>query len=72
MVVESSYRDIRSAVDYTISDLRPFTSYNIMVITHNGVSAQDPENADRRTQEVTGETAEGGKPGFCGSTLLSK
>lgn len=61
VVVESSYHNSRGTVDYTISNLDPFTSYNIMVVTHNGVSEQDPENADRRLQEVNGVTAEGGK-----------
>lgn len=60
-VVDSYYQDSRSMVDYTISDLRAFTSYAIFVVTHNGVSGQDQENEDRRTVQVTGDTKEGGE-----------
>lgn len=60
-MVESSYQDSRRVVDYTISDLEAFSSYTIFVVTHNGVSGQDPENEDRRTAEVNGDTSEGGE-----------
>ena len=43
----------------TLSDLRPFTSYCVRVIAHNGVSDQDPEGTHLRTVEDCVTTDEG-------------
>ena len=50
-----------SNVSYNITGLRPFTPYTIKVITHNGVSDQDTENAAKRKQDLLIKTKEGGK-----------
>ena len=55
----ANLRDTRSVVTYTMSKLVPFTSYTVKVITHNGVSDQDP-NKQFRICETTGKTKEGG------------
>ena len=47
--------------NYTLDNLRPYTIYIIRVTVHNGVSNQDPENANDRMVSVKGHTAEGRK-----------
>ena len=59
--VESFLEDDGEVVDYTVSDLRPFTNYVITVVTHNAVSDLDLENEDRRKVPVIARTTEGGK-----------
>ena len=43
----------------TFTGLRPFTSYCVRVIAHNGVSDQDPEGTHLRTVEDCVTTDEG-------------
>ena len=49
--------DSRNRVAYTVSGLRPFTSYQMKVTTHNGVSDQDPNSHLRQclVNATTGE-----------------
>ena len=49
----------RESLTTTLSDLRPFTSYCVRVIAHNGVSDQDPEGTHLRTVEDCVTTDEG-------------
>ena len=59
--VELSLENDQEIVTYTLFNLRAFTDYAIKVITHNSVSDQDPDNADRRIVLVGGKTKEGGE-----------
>ena len=58
IVVEDNLRDSNTRVNYIVSELRPFTSYQLKVTTHNGVSDQDPDNHLRQCL-VSGMTREG-------------
>ena len=49
------------ATSHIFTDLRPFTSYCVRVIAHNGVSDQDPEGTHLRTVEDCVTTPEAGK-----------
>ena len=51
-------------MQHTVTGLDAFISYFIDISTHNGVSDQDPENADRRVATTQGMTAEGCKYGI--------
>ena len=44
-----------------ITGLTPFTSYTIRVISHNGVSDQDPQGASSRQVEIFNMTLEDGE-----------
>ncbi len=50
-----------TAFSYTEERLRPVTPYTFRIITHNGVSDQDKENAALRKVELVVKTKEGGK-----------
>ena len=60
IVVEDNLRDSNTRVNYIVSGLRPFTSYQLKVTTHNGVSDQDPDSHLRQSL-VSGTTREGSK-----------
>ena len=47
--------------NYTLNNLRADTIYIIRVSVHNGVSDQDPENADDRMVTIRARTTEGRK-----------
>ena len=49
------------SVSHTITGLQPYTTYTIRVISHNGVSDQDTENAALRIMTIQIGTLEGGK-----------
>ena len=49
------------STSYTITALRPYTSYCIRVSAHNGVSDQDPDRSQIRTVEKCTRTLEGSK-----------
>ena len=59
--VEDFLEDNSEFVNFMVPNLRPFTNYVITVVTHNAVSDQDPQNADRRRVRVEGKTTEGGE-----------
>lgn len=59
--VENSLEDDSELVNFAVPNLRPFTNYVLTVVTHNAVSDQNPENADRRRVRVVGKTTEGGE-----------
>ena len=58
IVKENNLRNSNTRVSYIVSGLRPFTSYQLKVTTHNGVSDQDP-NTYLRQCLVSGMTREG-------------
>ena len=43
---------------YSVSGLRPLTNYTIRVVSHNGVSDQDPEGEEERRCEVSETTGD--------------
>ena len=45
---------------YTLTRLQPNTTYTIRVSVHNKVSGNDSQNDDRRRQQVSENTEEGG------------
>ena len=49
------------SVSRSITGLQPYTTYTIRVISHNGVSDQDTENAALRIVTIQVRTKEGGK-----------
>ena len=48
-------------ITYTEDRLRPVTPFTFRIITHNGVSDEDKENAALRKVELVVKTKEGGK-----------
>ncbi len=50
-----------SKITFTENRLRPVTPYTFRIITHNGVSDEDKENAALRRVELVVKTKEGGK-----------
>ena len=51
--------DRGEVVTFTVTELTPFTAYIIRVSVHNGVSDQDPGNANSRVSESLNKTMEG-------------
>ncbi len=50
-----------SKITFTEKRLQPVTPYTFRIITHNGVSDEDKENAALRKVELVVKTEEGGK-----------
>ena len=46
---------------FTVEDLQPDTTYSIKVSIHNGVSGQDPDNAESRECVIVATTLQGSK-----------
>ena len=49
------------STSHTFIGLRPYTSYCVRVIAHNGVSDQDPDGTHLRTMEMCTRTDESGE-----------
>ena len=56
----SNITSTSDTITYTISDLNPYTSYEINIIARNGVSDQDISNEYKRTAIINSMTLEGG------------
>ena len=59
--VTNRLEDTAATITYTIENLLPFETYEISVITHNGVSDQVSDTISSRTISITIETSEGCK-----------
>ena len=61
-VHETEIVSIADTIRYSISGLQSFTTYQITVVSHNGVSDQeDPALEQLRTERVLATTTEGGE-----------
>ncbi len=56
-----SFNASSPTITYTEDRLRPVTPFTFRIITHNGVSDEDKENAALRKVELVVKTKEGGK-----------
>ena len=61
ITVTNKLEDTGATTTYTIENLLPFETYEISVITHNGVSDQEPDTISSRTRNISVTTNEGCK-----------